>query len=419
MFFYILLAITILLAMIAIHELGHYLVGKIFKFKINEFAIGMGPALLRKRMKSGEYFSIRILPLGGYCAFYDGEEEDEKKNQGDGGADPFEESNKNTVGDAALGVPNEGVSVTCSGTPRAASTTNTVKNNLNNSNSHQSQTTNHKPLKFNDQKPYKRILVLLGGAAFNFISAVVFSFIFILVIGAQTVSVYALMQTPDGEYYNDNLRAGDRIIAVNGREINMLNPFHSRVGRVSEDRSGEVLVFTLLNDGVEREEEVTIRLIQSFNNEGVLVNEFYGFGFTPLSGTERVGFFRALLYSVPFTFQISWQILVVLGNLITGQIPMTALSGPVGIVSGIATTAASNNARDILMLLPFIASNLAIVNLLPLPALDGSKIIFTGIEWVRKKPIKRKVEMIIHLVGIVFLLGLMLILTFFDVARLI
>ena len=74
-FLYILIAILILLIMITVHEFGHYIVGKLFKFKINEFAIGMGPALLKKTKKNGEIFSIRAFPLGGFCAF-EGEDED-------------------------------------------------------------------------------------------------------------------------------------------------------------------------------------------------------------------------------------------------------------------------------------------------------------------------------------------------------
>ena len=65
----VLLALVILLAMITVHEFGHYLAGKIFRFKINEFAVGFGPALFKHKKKDGEFFSLRCIPLGGYCAF--------------------------------------------------------------------------------------------------------------------------------------------------------------------------------------------------------------------------------------------------------------------------------------------------------------------------------------------------------------
>ena len=73
---YILLALLVLMLTITIHELGHYTLGKIFKFKINEFSIGFGKAIYSHKCKSGEVFSIRLVPLGGYCAFA-GEDEDE------------------------------------------------------------------------------------------------------------------------------------------------------------------------------------------------------------------------------------------------------------------------------------------------------------------------------------------------------
>ncbi len=73
---YILLAILVLLVMVLVHELGHYIAGKIFKFKIDEFAIGFGPKIYSKRKKNGEIFSVRLFPVGGFCAF-SGEDKDE------------------------------------------------------------------------------------------------------------------------------------------------------------------------------------------------------------------------------------------------------------------------------------------------------------------------------------------------------
>ena len=112
---YILLAIVVLLFMVMIHELGHYVAGKILKFKINEFSVGFGPKLLQKTKKNGEKITLRALPLGGYCAF---EGEDEEGNE----------------------------------TPEA----------------------------FNNQKPWKRLIVLFSGAFFNFLSGIIFSFILLL-----------------------------------------------------------------------------------------------------------------------------------------------------------------------------------------------------------------------------------------------
>ena len=90
----VLLAVVILLAMVTIHEFGHYIAGKILGFKINEFSVGFGPAILKKRSKkTGEIFALRIVPLGGYCAF-DGEDEMEdtpEKQEVQPVEEPFEE----------------------------------------------------------------------------------------------------------------------------------------------------------------------------------------------------------------------------------------------------------------------------------------------------------------------------------------
>jgi len=121
---YITIAILVLLFMVLIHELGHYIAGKILKFKINEFSVGFGPKIFQKKNKSGELISLRAFPLGGYCAF-EGETEENKDN----------------------------------------------------------------PQAFNNQKPWKRLIVLFSGAFFNFLSGIIFSFILLISSGYDLVEV--------------------------------------------------------------------------------------------------------------------------------------------------------------------------------------------------------------------------------------
>ncbi len=95
-------------------------------------------------------------------------------------------------------------------------------------------------------------------------------------------------------------------------------------------------------------------------------------------------------------------------DLITGKVALTALSGPIGTVSMMASVSRMNW-RNIFMLLPLIASNLGLFNLLPIPALDGSKVVFTVIEWIRGKPINQKVENYIHTIGLLALMAFVVI----------
>jgi len=266
---HILLAVLVLLVMVTIHELGHYLIGKLLKFKINEFAVGLGPKIFSKKLKNGEVFSLRILPLGGYCAFKDEMDEEEQKVD----RDVFDLEEKKEE------APPE-----------------------------------DKTLNFSQQKPWKRILVLSGGAIFNLISAFIFSFIFLLVM--------------------------------------------------------------------------------------------------------RQGFVGALLGFIPETGRMIWMLISVPAMFIRGEASLGDISGPIGAIGTMAEFTMLNW-RFLFLLFPFLAANFAIFNLLPIPALDGSRIIFATIEWIRGKPmVSRKVENIIHTVGFLIIIGLMLlVLTPLDILR--
>ena len=149
---YILLAVVILLFMILAHEFGHYIFGKIFKFKINEFSVGFGPAIFsHTSKKTGEKFSLRAIPLGGYCAF-DGEEDDK------------DVSSKETA--------------------------------------------------FVNQKPWKRIIVLLGGVTMNFITAIIFSWVLLCTIGYDVPQIKSWNAA-----YSNPYQVGDVITQIDGKTI--------------------------------------------------------------------------------------------------------------------------------------------------------------------------------------------------------
>ncbi len=383
--------------MIVIHEFGHYTAGKLLNFKITEFSIGFGPKIFQKRKKNGELFSLRAIPLGGYCAF-EGDEEDDDDGEED---TPSESAEKSVAADSE---PFEEF---------AATPESEIKNKKQAEKSSLVSKMGEGGA-FNAEKPWKRIIVFLSGALFNLLSAVIFSVIYISVIGYASPTVTAVYQKPGGESYSslqgseiidwiDNEPvyddSGDEIIAVNGKKISVLRSFEDLVKKV---KLGETVTFTVLRDGETLDVKVDKQVITQENGES-----YEGFGFLSTRNYKKVGFGSALLYSVPFTGKMSWTILGTFGQLITGQLPLSSLSGPVGTITQIADLS-HENWRNILVLLPLIASNLAVFNLLPIPALDGSKIIFTVIEWIRKKPINRKIENLVHFIEIIFILGLVI-----------
>lgn len=365
-FLYILLGIVILLLMVVIHEFGHYIAGKILKFKIDEFSVGFGPKLLQKKKKNGEAFTLRLIPLGGYCAF--------------AGEDNADGTTLGKNGDKKTEVFQE------------------IEGTQQSENSAPAQSAKRDYLLFDEQKPWKRIIVFIAGPLFNFLSAIIFSFIFILAIGFAQPTVEYVFSSPDGGVYNPLIK-GDVIIAVNDKEINVLNSYSDLIGK---PELGNSLTLTVLRNGKEvRLENVKVQHVESVDKDGNPI-VYDGLGYQSVSYYKRVGVGTSLIYSVPMTLKFSWMILGTFGQLITGKIALTSLTGPVGTVNAFADVA-MQNWRNILIWLPLIASNLAIFNILPIPALDGSKVVFTTIEWIRGKPVNKKVENIIHFAGLILL----------------
>ena len=363
--------------MIVIHELGHYVAGKILKFKINEFSVGFGPLLLSKtNKKTGEKFSLRLIPLGGYCAF-----EDESGLEAEKVENPTENVPVNVFPETETATDSQ---------------TQTAEESAVDTNAIQSR-----PRSFTEEKPWKRIIVLASGALFNFVSAVIFAFIFILAVGYTAPEVYVIYTNDENVPYCSELQTGDVITAVDGTRIGIMKSYDDLV---KDKQVGKQYTFTVLRDGTETDVVVTMkRIVNSENNL-----DYVGLGFTPQNVAVDCGFLYALKYCVPYTIKLSFLILASLGGLITGSIPLTSMTGPVGTV-GFMAELGMMDLRNFLVLLPLIAANLAIFNILPVPALDGSKIVFTAIEWIRGKPLNRNVENIIHTVGFLLLFGFVII----------
>lgn len=373
-FLYVILAIVILLSMIVIHELGHYVAGKIFKFKINEFSIGFGPQIFSKtNKKTGEKFSLRMIPLGGYCAFEDenGLDAEEKNAEYVDPDEVFDETKPQQVMPPCVDPLNK---------------------------------TEDKPTKsFVEEAPWKRIIVLLAGAFFNFVSAIIFSFIFILAVGYYVPKVDVLYADDNDAVYCSELRTGDEIIAVDGVRVGVMRSYDELM---TDKTVGKTYVLTVIRNGEEIQATVQMkRIITEVNGEE---QEYDGLGIQIAREWQKVGLGYALRYAVPYTGKLSLLVLQTFGGLITGRIPLNNLSGPLGTIKAVAEVGMIDW-RNILYLLPLIASNLAIFNVLPIPALDGSKVVFTLIEWIRGKPLNRKVENIIHAVGMILLFGFVIV----------
>lgn len=359
---YILLALLVLMLTITIHELGHYTFGKIFKFKINEFSIGFGKAIYSHKCKSGETFSIRLIPLGGYCAFA-GEDEDTKDVEG----------------------------------------------------------------AFNTKPPWQRIIVQLGGVLFNFLSAIIFCFILLIGFGYDIPKIdhvgtqYEQQAVAEGR---DIVQDGDIILEVNGTKISFAsgNTFNKLISQYSVGdtfsltvrRDGKEIVldnvtkyYRMNQDGEYIDSSGHVIAIEDANSTGVLGVD--------KSSAYRYNFGEALLGCIPLAGGMACQVLVFLGQLLIGQVGLSDIGGPITTISMMAEYTQTNFA-NLFVFLPFISVNLAVFNILPIPSLDGARIVFTVIEWVRGKPINRNVEAYIHFGGLCVLLAFVV---FVDIYQLI
>ena len=348
----VLLALLILLAMITVHEFGHYVAGKFFRFKINEFAIGFGPALFKHKKKNGELISVRCLPLGGYCAF-EGEDTD---------------------------APH--------------------------------------PDAFNNKKPWQRIIVLLAGAFMNYLLALVLLIVSFLACG-QLLLLTFTEPSQEAVYNEYSLHDRDVIISCEGKDIYLTSDL---MDALEGKKQGDIVSFVVSREGEEgrsiQSVSVMLRADAAFDDltdtaplwEALGVEKQYAedgesFSYRIYSTSfTGFGFFKTVGRAFTYSFRIGGTIFKVLGQLLTGDLGLSAFGGPVSTIK-LTSQIASRSVQQFLEISAFIGVNLAVFNLLPIPALDGSKVVFTAIEWVRGKPINRKVEAIIHAVGFVLLLG--------------
>lgn len=351
MVLYIIIAILMFGILVAVHELGHFLTAKLCGVRVNEFSVGMGPALLKKQ-KGETLYSLRLLPVGGYCAM-EGEDE-------------------------------------ASSDPRA----------------------------FGAQGGVKKVIILAAGAFMNFV--VGFLLILILFLGVESFQTPVIASFLDGfplesEEY---LLPGDRIVEINGEHIYL----RSDVDTFLALNRGDTVDMVIERGGVLLERNDLPLKTRTYVQDGREV-ELYGITFAVEAATP----FRILRNTWYNAIDFVRLVRVSIVELFTGGASFRDLSGPIGIVGAISEVGAlSPNAaaavRNVLYFAALIAINLAVMNLLPLPALDGGRIFFVVVNGITQLLFKRRInpkyEGFVHFAGLVCLMGLMVIVAFNDILKL-
>lgn len=356
----ILYTVIIFGVIIFIHELGHFIVARLCKVTVNEFSLGMGPAVWKHQGKKTLY-SLRIFPIGGFCAM-EGED---------------------AAGAGSVELPGGGDAVRPEG----------------------EEEENEDPNAFNKKPVLARMAISAAGPFMN----VLLGFLIILSTFAGA-KYYTSTQVAD---FKENatssqtgLQAGDWIVRMNGAHI-----FSDRdiVFEALRDDDGIIDMVVVRGDETVELPGVTFTV----SGEGEERSLYLDFRVTAL----QPSFLGAFEQAGRQTISLARNAVASVGDLITGRIGFSELSGPVG-VGQVVGQAAKIGWSSILSLAAFISISIGIFNLLPFPALDGGRILFLLIEGVRRKPINPKWEGYINAAGLILLFLLMIVVTFKDILNL-
>lgn len=352
----IVLAILIFCILIFVHETGHLISAKAVGIRVNEFAIGMGPKLFGF-LKGETQYTVRLLPIGGYCAM-EGEDEDSD--------DPRAFTNKPYRSRALVLVSGSLMNIILT-------------------------------------------IVLLSLLIFSLGQAVP-----IMATVEETAPVAIDGLEPgdkvveiNGQSVNEwrDIPAILQEIAVDAKPIEMTEADISRYGDVE-------LADVSLSLKIERNGEIkTIETFLHYDDEGTLK-----VGVTPEYVRSFTYFFKSFGLGAKATWEMTKTMYYFLGQLITGQSGMDQLTGPIGVVKAVSDSAKVGFSY-VVQLTALISLNLGVVNLLPFPALDGGRLLFLLIRKFTGKRISDSVEGKFHFVGIMLLFALMIVITIQDVDR--
>lgn len=345
---YIIIAILMFGILIAVHEFGHFTAAKLCGVRVEEFSIGMGPALW-KHQKGETLYALRALPIGGYCAMTGEDSESED--------------------------------------PRA----------------------------FINQRSWRKLIILVAGSFMNFLLGLIL--VYIMYAGAEAFLVPTIDSFMENCPYESEtaLQAGDEFYSINGHRINLVTDVSDFLSKGSGTYD-----IVVLRDGkkVELDNfELSLHDYEGYDSPK------YGFIF----GYKEADFTAKLEFTWKTAKEFSRWVWMGLRELVNGKVGLNEMSGPVGIVGMMNDVGQSAETTQIaidnmLYLSAFIAINLAIMNMLPIPALDGGRvflmIVTIIIEKITKRKLDPKYEGYINTVGMVLLLGLMALVMFNDVWKL-
>lgn len=409
-------------SLVFFHELGHFIFAKRAGIMVREFAIGMGPKVFG--MTKGEtLYTIRLLPIGGYVRMA-GEDLDNIELQ-PGYRVALVTNKDNVVEKVILNQKNHHPNVVFLEVERADLNKDlwiegydedddseyprivryeVSRNAVIVENGKETMIAPY-DRQFNSKTVSQRSMAIFAGPLFNFILAF---FIFLaigLLQGKPTYEPIITQVTDNGPAMEAGMQAGDLVTEINGVQITKWQ----ELSAVIQENPGKPLTFVVERDGAPVQLTLTPDTIteegQTFGRIGVMYQ-------TPFESAPL----EAIPNAAINTYDVTVQIFKMLGMLVTGQFSIDDLSGPVGIYK-YTEVVAEDGVYQLMRWAAMLSINLGIMNLLPLPALDGGRLLFFAFEAVRGQPINREKEGLVHFVGIVLLMILMVVVTWNDIQK--
>ena len=404
-------------SLVFFHELGHFIFAKRAGIMVREFAIGMGPKIFG--MTKGEtVYTLRLLPIGGYVRMA-GEDFDSVELQ-PGYRVGLILNEDNVVEKIIFNQSKALPDILFLEVERADleremwiegydEDENLVRYSISRKTIliENGKETIIAPAdrQFDSKSVGQRAMAIFAGPLFNFILAF---FIFLLLGLMQGVPTYEPViydVVEDGPAAAVGMQAGDLVTKIDGKDI----PKWQDLATAVQDKPGENLTVTVERAGKEVTFDMTATAVEQDGQK------FGQIGVTYQSPVERNPL-KAIWYGAEQTYTWTLKIFELLGMLITGKFTLDALSGPVGIYKA-TEEVAKYGFFNLMSWAGILSINLGIMNLLPLPALDGGRLLFFGFEALRGKPIDRQKEGIVHFVGIMLLMVLMVVVTWNDIQR--
>jgi len=347
--------ILILGLIVLVHEFGHFIFAKIFKIHVYEFSIGMGPLVWSsKKRREKKIKEKKKVSETVYCI---------------------------------RAIPIGGF-VQLAG--EGADEDKKVK----------------KEALLQSKPVWQRFLVMFFGAGNNFILAILILFLSGLIYGSPNLSTKIPYVIEDSPMANAGILAGDEIISINGKNTKTIDDVQLYL-TITGDKEAE---FKIKRDGVEKTYKVEPLTGDEKEEKG------YGFGFQ-FNNTMEKGFIKSIKFAFLKSYAIARQVFITIKELVIGGVSLNQMSGPVGIYTAVDQTR-SAGFYSVLNLIALLSINVGIMNLIPLPAFDGGRILFLIIEKIKGKPIKPETENLIHNIGFYLLIALLLYVTFNDILRL-